>query len=66
MEVHQIVGFALLFTGALDAGIGLFVVGPKLPADRRPVVVGAMILGAVVMAALGVAFLLKWIPIGGA
>lgn len=66
MEAHWIVGFALLAGAVSEAVVGLLVVGPKVPPEKRPLVVAALLLSAVMMAGLGIAFLMRWIPVGGA
>lgn len=63
METHLILGFVLIFAAATEAVVGILVIGPKAPPEKRNVVVGAIIGGALIMAALGVAFLMKMIPI---
>ena len=57
MSTHQIVGIALLCTGLLDIVLALVVVGPRLPEERRRFVQLALLTGAVLMIALGTAFL---------
>lgn len=58
MTSGQIVGIALLCTGLVDLLLGFVVVGPRVPNEsRRRVVQIALTLGAVVLLALGTAFL---------
>ena len=57
MSTNQIVGIVLLFTGLLDVILAFVVVGPRLPEERRRFVQMALVVGAVVMIALGTAFL---------
>jgi hypothetical protein len=58
MSPGQIIGVVLLCTAFADLVVGLVVVGPRIPnpASRRTVVT-ALVLGAGVLAGLGVAFL---------
>lgn len=65
MEIHQLIGIAVLVAAVAEAILGLLVVGPKAPPEKRAVITAMMLFSALVMAGLGVAFLMKWIPVGG-
>jgi hypothetical protein len=51
-----ILGWVLVVAGVLDVLTALLVLGPRLPEPRRPVVVGAVLSGGVLMALLGGCF----------
>jgi hypothetical protein len=57
MSTNQIVGIVLLFTGLVDLLLAFVVVGPRLPEERRHIVQMALVLGAVLLIALGALFL---------
>ena len=63
MTTAQFIGTALIGAGALDCVVAVAVLGPRLSssAPRRMVVAG-MISGGVVVALVGVAFLLGVFP----
>lgn len=66
MTSGQIVGIALLFAGIVDLLLGLVIVGPRVPDEsRRRVVQIAITLGAVLLLALGTAFLSGAFALGG-
>ena len=57
MSSGQLVGAVLVLTGVLDLIMAFLVVGPRLPEERRRVVQMAMVVGSVVLLALGIVFL---------
>lgn len=59
MSSQQILGVVLLLTAIVDVFVGLVVVGPRIAnAQSRRLVTLALIAGAGVLGALGIAFLL--------
>jgi hypothetical protein len=53
----SILGWVLVAAGVLDVLTAVLVLGPRLPEPRRPVVLGAVLSGGVLMALLGGCFL---------
>ena len=64
METHIVVGICLIGAALLDVIVAFFVIGPKVPPENRAAIQGSIAFGGLVMAALGAAFLLGWIPLG--
>ena len=64
MDLSSLIGWALVAGGAADFLVGFFVVGRRVPPEKRPVVIAALALGGVGMIALGGAFLAGLVPLG--
>ncbi|MFQ5599781.1 MAG: hypothetical protein ACE5G2_04415 [Candidatus Krumholzibacteriia bacterium] len=65
MTVAQIVGIVFIFAAILDLVLGFVVVGPRIPEEgRRKVVQVGLSAGAVVLLALGAAFLAGVMGVG--
>jgi hypothetical protein len=57
MQTNQIIGLVLILVGISDPLIGIFLVAPRAPEERRKLIVGAMIGGGITLIALGFLFL---------
>lgn len=57
MSMQQIIGLVLILTALVDVVVGLLIVGPRIanPQSRRLVTM-ALIAGAGILGALGIAF----------
>lgn len=54
---RDLVGWAMVGSGLLDLAIAFLVLAPRLPADKRRVVVGAMVVSSALLVSLGGCFL---------
>ena len=58
MNTQQIIGVVLILTAIVDVAVGFILVGPRIAnPDSRRFVMLALIAGAGILGALGVAFL---------
>lgn len=60
MSSQQVLGIVLILTAVVDIVLGFVVIGPRIPnADTRRIVTLGLIAGAGVLAALGLALLVR-------
>jgi len=57
VNAHQLIGMVFLSIAALDLVLAFVILRPRLPADRRRVVLGAIGGMSLVLVVIGLAFL---------
>lgn len=64
MPTHKLVALFLALVAAADFLLGFFLVEPRLPVEKRPVIRKVFLLGMVLMLGLATAFWFGLIPAG--
>jgi hypothetical protein len=62
LETNQLIAMVLFVTAVLDVTVGLFVVAPRVPEDRRKVMIPVFGGSGLLMLAAGLAF---WLDLFG-